>query len=507
MNITNVPSGTACPGPQGEILRYTVSNIGSSSSPNWRLTQWNSSNLLTPGAIGGGLPGQPNQIWYSGTVVANATGYYDWNVSLSLGSGTWSINRLAYNKLMLLTQGSFGARGNWDGVNVTAVSLKPETRGSILWKHYYAAAPGNVSRSIVTWDPDNNVFITEDKETMVHYAFSLTDGSQLWGPTEPANDYNYFRQNTYAAYGNMYFGGYGGVLYCYDIKTGDLKWTYGNGGEGNSTNSGLTTAWGSYPIFIDVIADQKIYLAGTEHSPDSPFYKGTRYRCINATDGTEIWTILGWGTGMDANYDRAADGYFVFLNCYDMKVYSIGKGPSAMTVDSPLSGVKLGDSITIRGTIIDVSTGTKQDEQVARFPNGVPAVSDKSMGPWMEYVYMQKPRPMDATGVSIKLSVVDSNGNYREIGKTTSNTDGFYSINWKPDIDGQYTVYASFDGSESFWPSHAVTAFAVDPAPQVSPTTIPETVSTPFEMYFAASTVAIIIAIAIVGLLLLRKRP
>ena len=63
------------------------------------------------------------------------------------------------------------------------------------------------------------------------------------------------------------------------------------------------------------------------------------------------------------------------------------------------------------------------------------------------------------------LSVLDANNNYREIGKTTANSDGFFTFNWKPDIEGQYTVYASFAGSESYWPSHAVTSFAVDPAP------------------------------------------
>ena len=66
------------------------------------------------------------------------------------------------------------------------------------------------------------------------------------------------------------------------------------------------------------------------------------------------------------------------------------------------------------------------------------------------------------------MSVVDSNGNYR-IGTTTSN-DGFFNLNWKPDIEGQYTVYASFVGSESYWPSHAITSFVVDSAaPTASP--------------------------------------
>jgi hypothetical protein len=79
----------------------------------------------------------------------------------------------------------------------------------------------------------------------------------------------------------------------------------------------------------------------------------------------------------------------------------------------------------------------------------------------MEYVYMQKGRPSNTTGVPITLSVVDANGNFREIGTTTSN-DGFFSLNWKPDISGAYTVYVSFTGSESYYPTHAITAFSVD---------------------------------------------
>jgi hypothetical protein len=79
-----------------------------------------------------------------------------------------------------------------------------------------------------------------------------------------------------------------------------------------------------------------------------------------------------------------------------------------------------------------------------------------------------------------------------------------------PDIEGQYTVYASFAGSESYWPSHAVTSFAVDPAPATpSPTEAP--LSSMADAYFVPAVAGIIIAIAIVGivlaLLLLRKRP
>ena len=75
-----------------------------------------------------------------------------------------------------------------------------------------------------------------------------------------------------------------------------------------------------------------------------------------------------------------------------MQIYCFGKGPSATTVTaSPKVSVN-GDSVLVEGTVIDTAAGTKQNEQAARFPNGVPAVSDASMSAWMEYVYMQKPR-------------------------------------------------------------------------------------------------------------------
>ena len=517
LSLSRVPSGTEVIGPHGEILRY----VWSSSSR--LLAQWNSSKVFvsqTSGTIPANCPmvERPSGRYWNGTTWVtsserNAQGYasvtstaYDWNISISnLGPGSWSVNRANFDDIMLLTQGNFGDRGQTLGANITAVSLKPNSRGQILWTRHYDVAPNNAARSIVAWDPENGVFIMRDKEPLTLRGFSLEDGRLLWGPTEPMEDYTYFRTNTHVAYGKVYSASYGGTLYCFDSKTGNRLWTYGNGGEGNSTFSGLETAWGYYPIFVDVIADGKVYLATTEHSPGSPFYKDTRYRCINATTGEEIWTLMGWGTGMDPGCDVVADGFFVFLNCYDMRVYCVGKGPSATTVEAPMASIKLGDSLVIRGTVMDIAAGTTQKEQAARFPYGVPAVSDESMSAWMEYVYMQKPRPADAVGVPVSIDVIDANGNYRNIGTATSDSDGFFSFQWAPDIPGKYTVIATFAGSESYWSSHAKTAFAVDEAPVPSPTPQPLTLP-PFEMYILYAAVGIIIAIAIVGILVLRKK-
>ena len=117
--------------------------------------------------------------------------------------------------------------------------------------------------------------------------------------------------------------------------------------------------------------------------------------------------------------------------------------------------------------------------------------------------------PTNVVGVPITISVVDANGNYRDVGTTTS-ADGFFAFNWKPDIEGQFTVYASFGGSESYYPSHAVTAFNIEPsAATPTPATPPnfDSVTQSLTLTVILAAVAIIVAIIVVGLLVLRKHP
>ena len=128
----------------------------------------------------------------------------------------------------------------------------------------------------------------------------------------------------------------------------------------------------------------------------------------------------------------------------------------------------------------------------------------------MLYVYKQFECPMNVTGVPIEISVVDANGNYRTIGTTTSDADGFYSIEWTPDIEGKFTLYASFLGSAAYYPSHAVTAFAAAPETQTTtqPTQEPQSTT---DLYFLPMSIAIIVAVVVIGalimLLLLKKKP
>ncbi len=197
------------------------------------------------------------------------------------------------------------------------------------------------------------------------------------------------------------------------------------------------------------------------------------------------------------------------LNAYDNQIYTWGKGPTAMTVTAPDVGVSTATPITIRGTVIDKSAGTQQQAQLANFPNGVPAVSDASQTAFMEYLYMQQPKPTNTTGVPITISVIDSNGNLRQIGSTTSDASGMFSLTWTPDITGDYKVIASFAGSESYYSTSAETSFNAN-APAPTATQAPVTAQPPTDMYIAAAAIAIIVAIAIVGVVMLmaiKKRP
>jgi hypothetical protein len=231
-------------------------------------------------------------------------------------------------------------------------------------------------------------------------------------------------------------------------------------------------------------------------------FRGAQQLALNTTNGQLIWKILGFDV---TNAAPIVDGTMIALNAYDNQLYAYGKGPSAITVEAQ----PFGSSMVIRGTVTDISAGTQQQAQAANFPGGVPAVSDASQSDWMEYVYMQQQCPTNVTGVSIGLYVLDSNDNYRQIGSTISDGSGMFTFTWTPDISGDFTVYAKFAGSESYYPSAAETSFNVGTsAPTASPTPTPAPSAA--DQYFVPAIVGLFVLVIIVAvvlsMLILRKR-
>jgi hypothetical protein len=520
-NFTSVPRGAAAMGTNGEYMQYILYNQGTSSSPDYILREWNSSLVFFQ--YNGGI--RPAR---SGEFDVGTPEYYNWNVSIPWRNTMTSNPTVVaawYDDMMLCYNGSLpnsgftGFGGNpvrQDPYTYFAVNLNASKGavGSMLWMKTYTPAIANITVIPGGSDPVLGIFVEKMKETNQWVAYNLRTGDKMWGPVgdQPGLDYygnpGHEQVFTFIAYGKVYASGYGGVIFCYDGLTGDLLWSYGNGGPGNSTNSGFAVP-GHYPTSINAIANGVLYTVTTEHTIQTPIYKGALCRAINATTGEEIWTLSSNVAEFNNMNYALADGFAAWFNSYDNQIYSVGRGPSAMTVSASPKVTMLCNSVLVEGTVIDTAAGTKQNEQSARFPNGVPAVADESMSDWMRYVYMQGPRPIDAMGVPVAISVVDANGNYREIGSTTSDADGFFSFSWVPDIEGKYTVYASFGGSEAYWPSHAVTAFAVDPA-AATPVPTEAPAQSMSDMYFVPAVAGIIVAIVAcfaITILVLRKRP
>ncbi len=544
-NMTGMPSGyggsflggygSGANGPSGEALVYNLNVAG-----RW-LAMWNSSAapdtplVLTPGNITDSYQYRP--------VGKNAdmSKAYTWNVSIPALPAGSSILRAIPDDIVIGSTplSSFVSFGTPDPFTVWAISLKPQNRGQLLWMKNYAAPAKNITRAFGAVDPVSRVWTMTDKETMQWLGFSLDTGDQLWGPVGDFRDFQYYGTVShppapgYAAYGNLYVGGYGGELMCFDLKTGNLKWKY------NNTFSGDQTPWGLYPLFIAGIADGKVYCFTGEHSPNAPPYKGSRVRCIDAYTGEEVWTLLSWYAIGSFGEEAVpiADGYMAYLNVYDMQVYCIGKGPSATTLTASPKVTTTGSGVLIEGTVTDECAGAKRLVANGLFTS-IPAMSDENMGPWMEYLYMQKPIPGDAKGVQVKLSALDPNGNSQDLGTVTTDLSGSYSLLWTPPVPGKYTITATFAGSGSYWPSYAETAIGVTAAPaasvtppppvtspppptqpptttppptSVAPSVTPPPASPPAEtpstaVYIAAAAVIVVVAVVVAAVVLRRRK-
>jgi hypothetical protein len=124
-------------------------------------------------------------------------------------------------------------------------------------------------------------------------------------------------------------------------------------------------------------------------------------------------------------------------------------------------------------------------------------------------VYQQRPAPTNFTGVPVTLNVVDANGNYRSIGTATTDTTGAFSFVWSPDITGAYMVYATFAGTQGYFPSTASTAFNVMEAQATaSPgATAPPSMADQVLLPLGIVIIILIVVLGVATLLMLRRRP
>jgi hypothetical protein len=512
-NVTNVPSGTTVYFNDGTLGRYQFS-YSTTTKTGW-LALWNLTRLISGNSDTWSGPNRS----FNGT----SSTAYSWNVTINAdltGSSAPTIIGIVPGNVILGASSSLATTStpnpNANPWTIWGLSDNPATEGNLTWIQRYAAPANNQTQMFATQpiDATTLTFAMTIADTGQRLGYSLKDGSLLWGPLGDQPGFQYYSSREGVTYnGNLYVSGLGGEVECYLMLNGTLLWTYGNGGVGNSTNMANNGPWGLYPTHVTKFVAGVLYTFSGEHSPTNPLYNGELTRALNASTGEEIWTLLDWsgcGLGNSMQSFPVADGYAAMYNCYDGQIYVVGKGPSQVTVTAPSVVSSVDTPIIIRGTVIDTSVGTKQNQQAANFPNGVPVVSDANMSAFMAAVYEDQPMPSNIIGVPVSIYVLDSNNNYRQIGSATSDASGMFSLSWKPDIAGDFKIYTTFDGSKGYFGSSAETSYsatAVQPTP--TPTATP--VQSAADMYFVPAIAGIIVAIIIVGvvlaLLMLRKRP
>jgi hypothetical protein len=529
-NLWNVPGGGAIFGAAntrtdaiGSILSYSL-NLASNSSGVSTISVWNSteaiqntnpslaqengywmwrpplgqqidaSNATTTYTVTGTLPASAyaqGPSFFGGFAPLAALVYLDTNGSQAIYS----------TAAATLGSASYPTSSSY---TMFAISIDPATMGRVNWAKTYNWPAGNVT--LEGGACNDGIFTMFQKETRLWMGFSATTGESLWTSKTPEVSNHMYGVSPAIYKGVLYSAdsiGEGGIIYAYDATTGTSLWQSG------PTTMGYTGYWDAIPHSIGALAAGYIFWYGEEHSPGPNLEPGFMIGAINATTGDPVWNITFWSAGGGFGGGMAmADGYMALLNAYDNQIYAFGKGPTATTAETPLAAIIQGQSLVVQGTVMDISAGTRQSAIAARFPNGVPAVSDDNQTAWMEYVYMQNPRPTDTIGVPVSIDIIDPNNNFVHIGDAVSDYSGHYSFQITSSmtpVTGKYTVIATYAGSNSYWPSYTESSFTVDPAPAATPgPQYPAPIDN--TMTIIAMGIAIIIAVAIAAILILRKK-
>lgn len=489
LTLENASTGTTAFSQDGSMLVYIYN-----SQRGW-FAMWNSSL-----AIWANMPNlwSGNNYWLwrppQGTIIDWQKGI-QWNTTISSVQG---VRLQKVNAEVAICRATTTNEDGTETVIDVGYSVKPGDNGKQIWGPVNRTAePSRVLVSLV-----DGLYTDYDGETMSWYAYDAYTGIQKWGPSKSTDNawamYGGWRTN-WAGYGKIYQIGMDGCIHCLNLQTGKKLWTF------QTESSGFETTYGHWPLLSASFfggapgtGGLKIYALGG-HTHLQPLFKGSEMYCVDAENGELLWSIDGW---YQAGGPVGADGYMATVNGYDNQLYVFGKGQTATTVITPQTTVPLEMPVLIHGTITDQSPGAKN----------TPAIADELMSDWMEYLYMQKPKPDDVTGVPVYLTAIDPHGNFQEIGYATSDELGNYAISWTPSVSGTYKVTATFEGSDSYYGSEAGTYFVVSESgshsiTQSTSTSVvpPSTGALPATTYIGIA-IAVVVITAIAATLILRKR-
>ncbi|HKZ88245.1 MAG TPA: hypothetical protein VJ066_03680 [Candidatus Bathyarchaeia archaeon] len=512
-------AGPSTFGPHGEIINYAlVPGAG-----GVQLVKWNSTKVFNAYQPTGTGVSSADYSWrpYTkyGTVMDGNKGI-EWQVP--------AVNDPAYTLLPMLIQdgyydgndilaAKFGGTSGATNVSSTVgwdIVAYDMTTGKQDYKSHIAPVPGmpNALDGIAAfnnvWEYNGRLY-SFNHYTLKWVAYDIKTGNVMWVAPPLKNAYGYFGQasSLIEAYGLTIVGGFDGYAYGYNTTTGNVEWSYYAG------SSGLLNPYGHFTFYNGItVVDGKVILLPNEHgSGVEPLYQNLTMTVLDAKTGKVAWNILGY-----FEQPIVADAIVLSHNNYDNQIYAFGKGPSATTVTASPKTLTSDSYALIEGSVTDQSPGAKD----------TPAISDKFMSTWMEYLYMQQANPSmnlpgDA-GVPVTLTATGPDGKLITIGTTTSDCTGNFAITWTPPTEGLYTISANFLGTDSYWPSSAITHISVgktapSPSPVAStsqsspPSTSPSAPTppgeiSPTELYLIAVAIIVIIVIIAAAVILRRRK-
>jgi hypothetical protein len=343
--------------------------------------------------------------------------------------GTYMVAESLWNDPILAPRNQKTLYGYWIGDNPRK-----------LWGPVAIETSITTSRAI-----GEGVYVINNPYNRTYLAFDLDTGEKLWESEQMTFPWGaYADLNPVIAYGRLYASCYDG-LWAFDLEDGTVDWHFTSGNAGTETPYGT---WVGRSGGV-VVADNKCYWTTGVWHPTAVMQRGDKMFCVDAHEGTQIFNI----TGM---YDSAltANGVTIGANMYDNTFYCYGKGPSKTTVEVSPSVVEAGQAALIEVMVTDESAATQNPEAIGKYPNGVPAISDRDMSAFMEFLYMERDMPMNIIGVPVALQAVAPDGNVIDIATTIyTDANGKLQLLWTPPTEGTYKILATLCTTDSFWPS------------------------------------------------------
>ncbi len=569
LKIANVSAtGTEFRDSWGGICYLNFVNKGTADNPKYYMQIWNTTyaiwwqqtyGVFPPATLPNGTtnipltstsndywlwrPGAPTVSQSGGTnygKIYDGNNGYSMNVSVasilgprnSVINQTGTIQWIEPEEYMIVgASGRNDARGTVQGF-MSAYSLKAPNWGQTLWTTTFtppaatdaypnATTGGGVSMYVV--DGASGTFNFEEPVTGKQWVYSLSTGLQLWTNTVES-DWSYYGTAMHFHDGKAYTVGPSGgataecawgIITCFNATTGEFLWNWTAPDIGYLETQGSTHTPLVLQFWVDDPYTGHTYLYVDGSTPwagqTTPIRRDSALFCIDCDTGQLVWRLEAYPHPEGGAKVVLSDSRLIYLDNHDGGIYCLGKGPSATTVSTPDIIPLLGDGVMIKGTVTDQSPSGRINTagSIDFLLKGTPAISDASMEAWMEHLFQQRPIPANTTGVEVSLDTIDPNGNYVHIGNVTSDVNGNYALPFTPNVPGEYQIIATFAGSNSYGPSSATAYMAVHESSATSAPTPnalnADAITSTVIMYTLIAAIAIIIAIAIVGLLILRK--